>query len=648
MIRLFLVLICFWANSAISADSSNLIKLIENEDWKNAKKAAPQYSSLLSWLEFNNETNPNFYDLKKFIEQHPNWPQISNLKRKIEESNFKDCKNSDLKAWFEKHPPKTISGKKKYLSLIEDEKLKAKYVSEVWIEANFTKADEEEFIKKYNKFLTKETYISRVNNFLFNNKTEQASRALSYIPKDMASTYKTRIEIQKGDLANPRTSKMLGMTHNSTLPSTTDVGILYDIATMYNKIDDEDNLLKILKTSAKIKSPYQHYFWNMKVKLIRDLIKDKDYKTAYLFASSHGDLGKSEYSEAEWLSGWISLRYLNDPKLAITHFTNMYNKVKRPMSVSRASYWLARSYELIGDDINSKLWYKEAGKYFTSFYGQLAICKTDDCQVNIPKDPLITELDRKQFDKNIIVNSAMILYKTKKYKHLVQPFLLQAIDNSENLAEISLITKLGMDLNHQHLSVEAAKHASYKDVLIIHSNYPILKSVYKDHSLDPALVMALIRQESVFNHKAVSSAGAMGLMQLMPHVAKETSKHLNLQYRKEKLSDPHFNTHLGTSHLDKLVTCYNPSYILSIAAYNAGDKPVLKWIEKNGDPREMDNIEDIVDWIERISFYETRNYVQRVLESKSIYHLLMTKQTKLPILSDLTTGSGESCAVTLE
>lgn len=635
--RLFL-LFCLFSCSAIAVDHSDFIKNIDNKKWEEAKKNNPKQETLVTWLELYYENNPNFYQLRDFIKKHPDWPRISVLKQKIEESDFAGAKDVDVSAWFSANPPITNVGKKKYISLLADGKQKTRYIKELWREAVFGQKEERQFLNLYGDVLAKSDHIARLDYMLFNKKPDQAKGLLKYVSKEALPLYKARISIQKGD----------NHTINEYKDSQKYLGILYDIARFYNSRNDEDNLIKILKSSSKINSPYQRYFWNMKNRVIRDLIIDSDYNSAYLFASSHGNISSSEYSDAEWLSGWIALRYLNKPQLAVTHFNNMYKKVKRPISVSRAAYWLARSYEKLQDNANSNYWYEVAAKYYTSFYGQLAVCKINNCDINIPDDPKLSSADKEHFKNNILVNAALVLNKSKKYNHLVQSFLTKAIDNSNSLAEISLITKLGFELNHHHLSVEAAKHASYKDVQIIHSNYPILESVYKEHHLDPALVMALIRQESVFNHRAVSSAGAMGLMQLMPFVAKETASDLNIKYKKDKLlSDPHFNTKLGTAHLNKLTTCYNPSYILSIAAYNAGDKAVQRWLDNNGDPRLMDDkLEDIIDWMERISFHETRNYVQRVLEGKSIYHILMNKnQTKLPIISDLTYGSGEDCPV---
>ena len=408
------------------------------------------------------------------------------------------------------------------------------------------------------------------------------------------------------------------------------------MARINNNDANEANLIKILNISSKLNSEYQNYFWPFKVKLIRKLIANKDYKTAYLFTSTHGHkISNKDYIEAEWLSGWIALRFLNQPKIAISHFQNFYNNVKLPISLARGSYWLGRSYEALKSNNQSKYWYEKSANYPISFYGQLSVCKINDCKVTLPEDPRSEPNNLLDFRNNKLVKAALILQKTK-YSHLIQEFLKKAIDHSENSGEIALITKLGFQFNQHHLSVETAKHASYKNIHIISSGYPMLKSIHTDHDVNKPLVMALIRQESVFNHQAVSSAGAMGLMQIMPHVAKETAVKNKIKFNKTMLvTDPKFNSLLGISHLNKLLKMYNNSYILAIAAYNAGERNVNQWIESYGDPRMMKDSDQIIDWLEKIPFYETRNYVQRVLEGRSIYHLIMNKEKHLPITKDI-------------
>lgn len=589
-----------------------------------AKNKDPSFQILSTWLKLTTEPNPNFYELTNFIQKHPSWPKQDLLKQKIEENSFKNCKNQDVLTWFNKNPPKSFLARKKYISLVEDNKLKTHYIKLIWAENNMSPSQEKDFLKTYKKILNTDDHLHRMNHLLFNHHTKEATKLVSYLPKQMKPLYKARIDLQNGKFQNIDPKYLQ------------DVGVLHNLAHMYEKQKNEPKLIETLNQASKLAGKYQFYFWNMKSKLIRNLIQEKKYQTAYLFASSHGHSNIKEFCEAEWLAGWIALQFLNKPELSITHFTKFYNKVKLPISLSRGSYWIARAYEKLHNLDESNKYYKISAKYYVSFYGQLSICKINNCALKLPSDPESDHEAKKLFDHNQLVKAALVLEANTKYNHLAQEFIFKAIENSNNIGEIALITKIGFQLEQHHLSVESAKQASYKNINIIKSNYPVLKAIYKDHKLDQALVMALIRQESVFNYKAISSAGAMGLMQIMPHVAKETAKNINVKYHKDKLtSDPHFNTQLGINHLDTLIQKYDGSFVLSIAAYNAGSKAAKQWIEQNGDPREMNNVNDVIDWMEKISFHETRNYVQRVLEGKSIYNILINKKPNLSILKDL-------------
>ena len=600
-----LLLLVFFSFSASAIDSKQFIQALEKKDWNTATTIKDNdLKTLATWIKLTTEASSDFYELTSFITKHPHWPKQNILKRKVEESNYTNCKNSDILSWFEAHPPQTIVGQKKYLSLLKNAQMKDKYAKLIWQKDIFNNSEENTFLNNYRNIITESDSIYRMNYLLSNNKSDQAIKLLPSLSPKYRTLYQARINLHK-------------------------------LADIYNKQDDEKNLIKTLITATKLTGADQSYFWSYKAKLIRPLIEQKEYKTAYLFASTHGHISAKEYTEAEWLAGWIALRFLNQPQLAIDHFTNFYQKVKLPISIARGGYWLGRSYEKLNDSVKSKYWYEVAAKNYISFYGQLAACKINNCKVDLPKEPKILATDLESFNKNSLVKAALTLEKSK-YSYLMQELLFKAIDDSKQIGEITLISKIGFKLNQFHLSVETAKQASYKNILLINSNYPIFKAIHTDHEVDKALVLALIRQESVFNHQAISSAGAMGLMQLMPHVAKETASNIKIKYHKDKLlSDTHFNTRIGITHLDKLLNNYNDSYILTIAAYNAGDKAAKQWIENNGDPRKMKNIDEIIDWLEKISFHETRNYVQRVLEGKSIYHLILTKQNKLPILTDL-------------
>lgn len=620
-IVIFFIFLIF-ASQAFANGTNNYIKLIENKNWEAAKKIeSKNLSPMTTWLKLIYGNEINFYELTSFIKKYPKWPRQDALKEMAERVPLEKVKAADILLWFQYNPPKTTNGQLKYIELTSNIKIKEKYAKIIWHEAVLSKEEEKIFLNKYQKLLSTEDHIKRINFMIFNHQPEQATRIINLLPKSLKNLYMLKISLQQRK------------TSTSNIPKNhlSDIGILYNVAHIHDKNNDEDSLIQTLNIVSNKGKSFQSYFWRLKAKLIRTLIRNKKYNAAYTFASSHGNSDTKEYTDAEWLSGWISLRFLNDPKTAIIHFKNFHQRVKMPMSISRGAYWLGRSYEKLKQKKESNHWYNISAKYFTNFYGQLSLCKINNCNVNIPKEHKITNEDRVKFNNNNLINSALLLQQIPKYNHLTKELLLKAIDNSNNTGEIILITKIKFKNNHFHLATEMAKKAGYKNIMSMKENYPIPKFIYSNHKIDHSLVLSLIRQESVFDQNAISSAGAMGLMQIMPAVAKKTAQNNKIKFnQKMLLSDPNFNSRLGVAHIESLLKEYDNSYILSIAAYNAGSKAVNNWIENNGDPRFMKNEEEIIDWLEKITYHETRNYVQRVLENRAIYYILINKKNKLP------------------
>jgi soluble lytic murein transglycosylase len=156
--------------------------------------------------------------------------------------------------------------------------------------------------------------------------------------------------------------------------------------------------------------------------------------------------------------------------------------------------------------------------------------------------------------------------------------------------------------------------------------------------VEPGIVYAIARQESTFNPRITSSAGAMGLMQVTPATGRYVANKFGAPYdEKRLLSDQIYNVQLGAAVLGDLIKYYRGSYILSLSGYNAGRGRVKEWIAKYGDPR--DPKIDPIDWVERITFSESRNYVQRVLENLQVYRVRFGSGSKLVIESDLRRGA---------
>jgi soluble lytic murein transglycosylase len=181
----------------------------------------------------------------------------------------------------------------------------------------------------------------------------------------------------------------------------------------------------------------------------------------------------------------------------------------------------------------------------------------------------------------------------------------------------------------------------FRNVIAVDAAYPLLQlpaSVQARSRPEPALVLAIIRQESEFEPSAVSSANAHGLMQLLPTTARSTASHNGMSYDRAALTgDPNYNITLGAAYLGEMIDEFGGSYVLAIASYNAGSGRAREWAADWGDPRSRST--DVVDWVELIPFNETRNYVQRVLENLQVYrHRLAGTPTPITLEQDLRRG----------
>ncbi|HXH09893.1 MAG TPA: tetratricopeptide repeat protein [Alphaproteobacteria bacterium] len=135
-------------------------------------------------------------------------------------------------------------------------------------------------------------------------------------------------------------------------------------------------------------------------------------------------------------------------------------------------------------------------------------------------------------------------------------------------------------------------------------------------SLDPLLLLGVIRQESGFNHRAVSRSDARGLMQLLPSTGREVFQRLGMGvFRHEVLFDPRLNVRLGSHYLGRLAETHGGNLVLALAAYNAGPGRVKRWLQEI-------NTDDWDEFIERLPFEETRGYVKTVLRNYGVYQRL--------------------------
>ena len=370
----------------------------------------------------------------------------------------------------------------------------------------------------------------------------------------------------------------------------------------------------------------------------REAIQDGNYRTAYNLVSGTGLSSGSEFADAEWLAGWLALRFNKEPAKALTHFQKMDKGVSRPISASRAKYWLGRAYEALGDNVSAYRQYKLAASYPETFYGQLGLAKIDSTPVLTLKDVQPdTSADKAAFENDELVRAMKVLADLGE-EGLLRSFAAREQELHPSAARTKLLAQFLTDAGFRAVSVRVAKQASYTGLNLLSYTHPVISlPSYRGPgpAPEPAYVLGLIRQETEFDSDAVSSAGARGMMQLRPATARKTSQFAGLSYRpNDLLTDPSYNMQLGMTELAMRQQDWRGSMILAAAGYNAGPGNAKKWVNQFGDPT-SGNV-DVIDWIEKVPFSETRNYIQRVLENTQVYrNRLRGRDQPLKIWADI-------------
>ncbi|MDC1040711.1 lytic transglycosylase domain-containing protein [Candidatus Pelagibacter sp.] len=610
------------------------ISEMQKSKWSSSLKIAKKAKdksiyNFIQWRHLLTAGNQaSFYDYKVFIDSNSQYPRIEKL-RFLAEHKLSTSKISPKKIidWFGQTEPLSGYGKMilgESYALTGDKAKGTKLIKEGWITAKLSKNDLKFFRKKFKKFLDAEDYIKRADYLAWNAKYWDLKRISRYLPKDYELLYTARqILMSKGYGVDQAIKNVPEKFKN-------DAGLNYDRLKWRRKKGRVDSSAEIL---LKIKNDRDYLvmpekWWKEREIISRALIYKKKYEIAYKISSNHGMTEGSDFAAAEWMSGWISLSFLNDPLTAKDHFQNFYNNVNYPISTSRGAYWLARSYEKLGDREQSNKWYQEASKYLTTYYGQLAFLKLNPNEkFELKKDLEVDNKYRYIFFNKELVKIVYLLDELKKDKYT--KFILRhlANDNINKGSEI-LAAEISTSIERYDFAIQVSKIASYQKRFHNKFNYPLIstpKTINGRKIPESALILSIIRQESEFDLRANSHAGAKGLMQLMPYTAKLVSKQAKLPYSKSRLTtDPEYNINLGSHYIAGLILQYDGAYPFAVAAYNAGPNRVKYWKKINKDPQKKQI--DYVDWVELIKFRETRNYVQRVLENYNVYRYILEKQ----------------------
>ncbi len=603
-------------------------------DWNRASADAaaigdPLPSKMLHWLNYASPGAPGrFADIADFIEKNPTWPHQKALRMHAEEALAGET-DAVAAAWFARFPPLSATGQIRAAEI----KLKSDDIvgstaalRAVWVNSDFNALDEKKFLASHGAAITPQDDENRLDRLLWNGKVEAVRRMLSRVPADYRALAEARLALS---LHAPAADLLVARVPAALQA---DSGLLYEELRWRREKDMTDAAVAILRGNPG--DPlHPEAWWRERQIIARRLLAGGNFDLAYQIASQHGVLDGKAYADADFLLGYVALRFKKDPALAFDDFAHILTRADTPYTKARAAYWGGRAAEAEGKPDLARKWYAAGADHMATFYGQLAAHQLgNDAPPKPVPEPVPTNADRAAFDGDEVVRATKIFFAIGDRQHS-KDFLMHLADHAQTPTRFSMLATLAERNSRLDLGIAVAKRAIVAGTPLMIHGYPIV-AVPSGGTTEPALLYAIIRQESGFDVGAMSPVGARGLMQLMPATANSEAGKLGQPFSLPRLTmDGIYNIDLGRGYLQSLIEDFGGSYALAIASYNAGPGRIRQWLAEYGDPR--GGKIDMVDWIETIPIDETRFYVQRVLENLQVYRGQNGRNSAFSLVSDL-------------
>ncbi|MEQ1491312.1 MAG: lytic transglycosylase domain-containing protein [Terricaulis sp.] len=621
----------------------------ENRDWGTVASLRdsatdPLIRHMLQWRWAAAPEAPLYVnDIKQALDELQGWPGRTSMRQRAEQAIFDSTLPAQDRIAFlrQDNGPITGDGRIALAMALRDAGQRSEgneMARAAWRDDALTTATEDRALQEFSSVLTQDDHAARVAGLLWRDQRTAAQRLYSRISPADRALAQARIAVQT------RQRRGLQAAIDAVPASRQDdAGLLFDRAQYRRRTDQPVDAMQMAARIDPRSAPLAaraDIFKERRLYVPRAM-RAGNYQLAYQLVSNHGLTSGESFADAEWLSGWISLRYLSNPQRAAEHFSHLADNVSSPVSLSRALYWRAEAQRALGNTAESERLFNEAARFNFTYYGQLAATRGNrTAMLELPETAQVSDAARARFNNRELVRALRVMAEVGAQRDF-ESIAFYLDDTLDDPMEMELLSQLAREQSYHRTALRSAKAGLFRNVVAVSSAYPLIElppTVQSQGRIEPALVLAIIRQESEFDAGAISNANARGLMQLIPSTAQLQARREGMTYERAALTtDPQYNMTLGSAHLADLVNNFNGSYVLAIASYNAGSSRANEWIADWGDPRSP-NV-DVVDWIELIPFSETRNYVQRVTENLQVYrYRLAGHPTPITLEQDLKRG----------
>ena len=608
-------------------------------------------AALQRWKMLSASGNYAFSEYAAFLLMYPDWPNGEDMRKNAEQAiNLASYSPNQAVAFFDRLPPLTNGGRAKYaiaLAATGDSSKAQQWARRAWREGPLTDDDENRLFQMMDGKFSAADHDARVSRLLWSSASRSAQKWLPYTSAERRPVLEAQLahELKAVDAADKFAAA--GQAGQA------DAGLVMERVAALRAAGNSWGARDLLANRPNLTAaPHVAKDW-LKMLLVNAEAAEKDgqYDVAYRIASKLRDAfpagtkiidldlsTRDTYTSLAWLAGETAYYKLGRPHEAADMFRAYTDGARSPQTRSKGLYWAGRAAKKAGDTGQAQQYWSEAARFFDFFHGQLALEAMGKPLPQVGPSPALPQLSGATVPS--VFTAARLSSSFPGWKES-NSFMRAIANSAKSESDFLKAFSWSNAIGRPDLSVIAARSARIEGHgSMIRLGYPVV-NVPAEHMNNWTFVHAIARQESQFDRNATSHAGARGLMQLMPGTARETAGKIALSYRPEALNaDITYNIQLGSTYFQRMLSYYNGSYPLAVAAYNAGPGNVNKWLARNGDPRSGGI--DILDWIEQIPIFETRNYVHRVLENAVMYDHLNPERARYETATPLSKYLGRS------
>jgi len=574
-------------------------------------------------------------EIATFLDTNPDWPFQSLLRDRLDLALETDPDDAEAAKICAAWPPQAARAMLRCAAAEQagGDDTNARAEARLgWVTGDFTAAEEAQIRARWGQLLTPADEWRRFGNLVW---TDQAAarRQLARLPPDQQAAGKAWL-----GLVN---SSADAWDAYAALPEAArhEPGLFLAAARWLEQQGYWDRAVALWRSDGDnaeraASAGERSALWLERDILARDLLQVDQPQAAYALVDAPPEISARDALSQQFLAGFIALRFLHAPLAATTHFQALAGLSAAAITQGRAHYWLGRAAAAAGNQAAAAAQYRQASVWLTTYYGQLAALRLGastadlDREIRDLQDPGWTPGQALGFASREVARAAGFLVAWDAPRR-ARAFVLKLVALAPDPAVRSLAARLALGFGLPDQAVAASRLAGIYGEMLPQSGWPMPFEV-PDDGVDPAVVLGVIRQESSFDAAAASPGGALGLMQLMPATAEHVAQSLGERVTLAALTaDPSQNMTLGAAYLRGLLQRFDGCLPLALAAYNAGPEKVTEWLAENGDPRV--GAIDMLDWIELIPYGETRDYVQRVIESVAIYQAKLHEDEPYPL-----------------